>query len=217
MMFETAKYYPPNRRRFILGRDAFVRDTADAWMIPPAEQAPDDILEERIPFEMWPTKIDRELARLGVRTWRDLAGLSPREILIRTNLGQVSVRWIKNRMSMAGVGFDASQPRPIPCRVIDLKPVCGVYFVRCGEFVKIGSASNVRKRTQNLSEGIPFTLEPLGWVRAVDRDTAYALERALHKKFAAQRYHFEWFRYCPAIRAFIATHTGKMLDVSAAA
>lgn len=98
-----------------------------------------------------------------------------------------------------------------------LKPVCGVYFVRCNEFIKIGSANNVRSRTQGLSEGIPFPLEPLGWVRTADREAAYALERALHKKFAAQRYRFEWFRDCPAIRAFIRSHTGKVLDASAAA
>jgi len=75
-----------------------------------------------------------------------------------------------------------------------------VYFLRFGNSkVKIGTCLNVKSRMQSLRSGIPgkarvYYVTPGG----------YALERELHKLFAADRITGEWFMYSKAIHDWIA-------------
>jgi hypothetical protein len=64
-----------------------------------------------------------------------------------------------------------------------------VYFIRCGDYVKIGVASCVVSRLRTLEAMNPLPLEVVR-VIAGKRD----VERAFHVRFAAYRHRDEWFR-----------------------
>jgi Meiotically Up-regulated Gene 113 (MUG113) protein len=89
------------------------------------------------------------------------------------------------------------------------RPRCGVYFVRHGEFIKIGCSSDVRHRLSILQQGFPTALEPLGFIRVEMFDSEHVLENQLHRQFSRLRHHGEWFRDDPELRAFIATEVGQ--------
>lgn len=79
-----------------------------------------------------------------------------------------------------------------------------IYFVRCGklEWVKIGTAIDVPSRLQELRSGSPFQLALVA-VMEGDRDA----EVRLHKKFAKERGHGEWFLLSSRLRSFISKKT----------
>jgi excisionase family DNA binding protein len=77
---------------------------------------------------------------------------------------------------------------------------CYVYFIRRGDFVKIGKAGNVEKRLRALQAANP---EPLELLATVYDDNGHALERELHRKFAALRTTGEWFRLESELAEFI--------------
>jgi hypothetical protein len=64
-----------------------------------------------------------------------------------------------------------------------------VYFLECGDFIKIGWSQNARMRINGLQNSLPFEIRVLcisyGDVK---------LEKALHAKFAHLRHRGEWFR-----------------------
>lgn len=65
-----------------------------------------------------------------------------------------------------------------------------VYFIRCGDKVKIGFALNdVGARLKTLQTGSAEPLSLLHYERGSER-----AERELHRRFAAYRYVREWFR-----------------------
>lgn len=68
-----------------------------------------------------------------------------------------------------------------------------VYLARAGEDgpVKIGTARDVPRRLATLGRASPL---PLLLLRTVEG--ARAVEQWFHRRFAAQRMHGEWFRYC---------------------
>lgn len=75
-----------------------------------------------------------------------------------------------------------------------------VYFIRAGEFVKIGTGYDPLKRLADLQCANPLELELVHHVPGT-----FADERRLHKRFAAYRTRpgGEWFHYSDEIRAFI--------------
>lgn len=79
-----------------------------------------------------------------------------------------------------------------------------IYFVRCGklDWVKIGTAIDIPSRLQELRAGSPFPLALVA-VMEGDRDA----EVRLHKRFAKERGHGEWFALSPRLRAFIGKKT----------
>jgi hypothetical protein len=73
-----------------------------------------------------------------------------------------------------------------------------VYFIRCGEFVKIGQSQSPSYRVAALRTGIPYDLELLKVVRAGDKT-----ERAIHAALHEYHHRFEWFRLEPDLSAAI--------------
>lgn len=73
-----------------------------------------------------------------------------------------------------------------------------VYFIRCGDSVKIGVAVDVRKRLSSLQTGNPA---PLSLMASMPGDEK--AERKLHKQFSADRLSGEWFDLSPALREYI--------------
>jgi hypothetical protein len=73
-----------------------------------------------------------------------------------------------------------------------------IYFIRNGEFVKIGRAAYPEQRLAQLQIGNPTPLELLATVPGGRGE-----EYVLHKHFAAFGVGGEWFKDCDEIRAFI--------------
>lgn len=73
-----------------------------------------------------------------------------------------------------------------------------VYFLRIGSRVKIGTTTNVDERIAALKTGMPGK-PVLSYVAKGGRQ----LEASLHRKFAADRIHGEWFRFSEAIKQWI--------------
>lgn len=73
-----------------------------------------------------------------------------------------------------------------------------VYFVRAGEFVKIGQSTRWKDRVNEMQVGSPYTIIPLLVLVGPPR-----LERELHKRFWTDHFRGEWFHMGPAIRRFI--------------
>lgn len=82
---------------------------------------------------------------------------------------------------------------------------CGVYFIGCGEFVKIGMTACLRGRLWYLERDNPQPLTPLGYIPTPPTGRRER-ELELHQRFAQFRHRREWFRLTPEIKAYIAEH-----------
>lgn len=76
-----------------------------------------------------------------------------------------------------------------------------VYFIEAVglELIKIGQTRLLDDRIRSLATGSPVPLKLIGYIAG----TA-ARERKLHKQFARDRAHGEWFRATPELRRYIA-------------
>lgn len=79
---------------------------------------------------------------------------------------------------------------------------CGVYFIRCLGFVKIGFTSCLSDRLNTLAGAVPFELEVVAFVHCEARNSS-AVERGLHERFRASRHRGEWFRLESPLVEFI--------------
>lgn len=73
-----------------------------------------------------------------------------------------------------------------------------VYFVKCGEYIKIGTSTDVDARVRALASKHPDVSTLCTF------DGGRDIERAFHKKLAAHRRSGEWFRDCSELRAAMA-------------
>lgn len=79
-----------------------------------------------------------------------------------------------------------------------------VYFLRAGEFIKIGKATgSPQSRVASLKTGCPFPIDVIGFVAG-----GYDEERGLHRRFGHLRAHGEWFHAAPDLCAHIAQLLG---------
>ena len=73
-----------------------------------------------------------------------------------------------------------------------------VYFLECGDFIKIGFSIQSHRRLRCLQASIPMG------TRVLCKTYCHKiLERRLHKKFAHLRANGEWFRKAPELFAMI--------------
>lgn len=82
-----------------------------------------------------------------------------------------------------------------------------LYFVRCGPFVKIGIAADVRKRVKDMEMHNPYDLEITHVMLGKRKE-----EKELHQRFSAYRHKGEWFRYQGELREYVE---GLINDASA--
>lgn len=73
-----------------------------------------------------------------------------------------------------------------------------IYFVRAGEFVKIGQSTRWKERVEEIQIGSPYTIVPL-----LVLISAPSLERTLHNRFRHDHFRGEWFRLGDALRTYI--------------
>jgi len=84
---------------------------------------------------------------------------------------------------------------------IATKPKPGIiYFIECGEFIKIGFTYSLDLRIRTIRSSNPFDLRVLHKMRGT-----IAREAEILAKFSHLRHHGEWFRKAPALLAFIST------------
>ena len=79
-----------------------------------------------------------------------------------------------------------------------------VYFVQCGEFVKIGYTFDPRSRLDALLSGTPHDIDLIKLIAG-----GLAAERALHRCLSAFRHRREWFRLEPQLLQAIRALPGK--------
>jgi hypothetical protein len=80
----------------------------------------------------------------------------------------------------------------------------GVYFIRCDSFVKIGVATNVVNRFQQIKTANPFPVAPLGFIPEDTVIGADKLEFDLHCRFGQLHHRGEWFKLVSPLAEFIA-------------
>ena len=77
-----------------------------------------------------------------------------------------------------------------------------IYFIKGGDFVKIGKSHSPEKRIKELQTGNPYKLELLKTIKECS-EGGYFNESDLHIKFKDHRVEGEWFRYTDEIENFI--------------
>ena len=88
-----------------------------------------------------------------------------------------------------------------------------VYFLGAAGFpdgpVKIGYSRDIAMRMRTFAEWSPFKLEVLA-----SGDGGMKVERVLHRAFASDRLHFEWFRSSQRLRDLIAHTNATRLEIA---
>lgn len=79
-----------------------------------------------------------------------------------------------------------------------------IYFIKQGEYVKIGFTNRFKTRLNQLQVSSPIKLEVLGIIDGDKND-----EQRLHNKFKHIASNGEWFIYCDELKKFI-----DLLDTS---
>lgn len=74
-----------------------------------------------------------------------------------------------------------------------------IYFVRCGDAVKIGHATNAKARAAAIQTGSAESVLLMAFFYA-----PAAVEKQLHAALAEHRIRGEWFRNCPEIEILAA-------------
>lgn len=103
-------------------------------------------------------------------------------------------------MSRAATIPAGSWPRRMDAEHTNLNETF-IYFLRAGEFVKIGQSRRWKSRLDQMQTGSPYTIVPLLILRG-----SPAMEKTLHSRFRADHFRGEWFRLGPAVRAFIKSN-----------
>ena len=79
-----------------------------------------------------------------------------------------------------------------------------IYFIQCGEYVKIGYTTSVGERLKALRGMVPYPLKLLKVIEGM-----IAGERAVHKRLALYHHAYEWFRLEPDLLEAIKRLPGK--------
>lgn len=75
-----------------------------------------------------------------------------------------------------------------------------VYFIRCGEYVKIGFSTDVDARQRAIAAHTPYDVELVAKHEGTQAD-----EAAFHRLLKAHRHRNEWFRWCEQVERLAAT------------
>lgn len=110
--------------------------------------------------------------------------------------------WAAYHAAFAGEPIKPILAAPRPPRKMHGKP--RVYFVQCGELVKIGTTKNPKRRVSALQIGNPSSLNLIFHIPG-----DVTVEKSLHERFSAYRKSGEWFRVTGELRAFIDEHLSK--------
>lgn len=85
-----------------------------------------------------------------------------------------------------------------------------VYFIRAGEYVKIGKAADPEDRMRGMQTACPFHMRLVGTIDCRSDGGAYVYERKLHHRFRSLRVRGEWFRMDREILRYIGRRAKKV-------
>lgn len=97
-----------------------------------------------------------------------------------------------------------TKDRRIANQLIGPGHFASVYFVKGGDYVKIGKAKDVEQRVRDLQVASPKKLKIL-YVIQVPESRVNEEERRHHEKFKHLKASGEWFRYDDEIKEYIAS------------
>ena len=78
-----------------------------------------------------------------------------------------------------------------------------VYFVSCGNMIKIGESSNLYNRLRNLRNSNPREIKLLAKIDTPSKEAARDLESKIHAEFDEIRVHNEWFKKTRELTSFV--------------
>lgn len=106
------------------------------------------------------------------------------------------------RRAMESLELDTDTPERTRQEAIDRfiedAPKPCVYFMRTGDFVKIGVTTGMFARYQAIDAATPFMVDILATLPGDQK-----LERELHQRFAEHRHKYEWFRIEGALADYL--------------
>jgi hypothetical protein len=180
-------------------------ETTNSLELRPGSEWP--LERQRVALEAVPQDLARAMVAHGVVTWADVAAIREEQWLVYPGLGTRDIVWLRVEMARRRAAqWSETGPRlpiyaklPRPSKAPDIR---GVYFIRLGVLVKIGLASSVRGRFQDIQTGIPFRLDLLGVVPVPEKDSLLHAEREFHDRFREYRQVYEWFRLEGALEEF---------------
>lgn len=168
--------------------------------------------DELLPLLFAPTGLRRAFKRLRMDTYEDLCRKRGRDLFDVEGIGSKGWDWIQRVLEERHLtllcGWPHSAPRcQPPMQRVIIEPEAtnqGVYFIRGAGLVKIGISDCVVTRIRELQLMGPAPLEPLGFIPVEHRQELTQIERQLHRQFAADRSHGEWFKETLALAQHIA-------------
>jgi hypothetical protein len=101
---------------------------------------------------------------------------------------------VRSLLGLGGAEEVIERPAPKPRAAI-----AGVYFVRQGDYIKIGVSIDVPARVRGLQTSSPTPLELLAVLPGKEPE-----EKSLHVRFSHLRASGEWFRAAPELLDYIA-------------
>lgn len=158
--------------------------------------------EQAVQLEPVPPSLARAFAGEGVETWADAQRIPVAQLLTYPGVGRGQLAWMNYELRLRSAAVvnqdDGSVSIPLvpgPAkRSPELTDRAGVYFIQCGQFVKIGLGKSVRRRFRAIRRSMPFRVDLLGVVVPESGKTLRQLEREYHVQFKAFRQRGEWFR-----------------------
>lgn len=81
---------------------------------------------------------------------------------------------------------------------VDAPSAPGVYAIRSGHYVKIGRATNIRRRLLQIQSAHPEEVTLLAVLSEHESDESY-----FHREFVLHRHRGEWFRIEGSVRAYL--------------
>lgn len=169
--------------------------------------------QQPIIYETLPTPVAQAFGLFNFKTWADVENASVPALLMFNGFGHVCVTYVRDELlRRSGNPFhcerrslEAPPYRPRALRRSDMPTRSGVYFLKCSQLVKIGSAKDIRERFRTIWRMNPFPLDLLGVVEPTDGRTPRQVECEFHRRFRRLREFGEWFRYEAELRDFCYT------------
>ena len=85
----------------------------------------------------------------------------------------------------------------------------GIYFMRCGRFIKIGYSLEPSQRCATIQSCNPVPVVLVG-VECVSQVSWFRREQDLHAQFAALHVRGEWFRAEEPLLSYVRTHAAHI-------
>lgn len=156
-------------------------------------------------YRLWPNPLIRALDAEGIRSWSELTHLPLSTLLAHKGIGAEAVRFVEGELAARGLAFEPEPFRPPKVSSLGAPALSGVYFVRCGGFVKIGHAKNIKTRLKGIETLVPFPLALVHHVPCETTADACTIEQQFHDRFRRHRHRGEWFRLDEPVRAFLTS------------